>query len=224
MNLCAKDLNPFRSIVASSLFFYCKLEMIQFDKAGLHIHHVRFTCYRFFMCVFLQVHRRENTFEILRVHTDDIDITHLNCVSLSFGLLWKLKPYKNLQNLRTKCQNVSQIRRGKSYSKHQHRFACYYIYIFFFWRCTGSLFWRKTTSPLRKTKVQQKGMFSVNTQLPIHLPGTRRQCSTIWDRRESPMIWYSITFAVWFFSNNICWYKVFGEKQEKNGDSWWVRS
>ena len=68
-----------------------------------------------------------------------------------------------------------------------------------FWRCTGSLFWRETASPLRKTKVQQKGMFSVNTQLLIHLPGTRRQCSTIWDRRESPMIWYPITFAVWFF-------------------------
>ena len=81
-----------------------------------------------------------------------------------------------------------------------------------FWRCTGSLFWRETASPLRKSKVQQKVMFSVNTQLPIHLPGTRRQCSTIWDRRESPMIWYSITFAVWFFSNNICWYKVFGER------------
>lgn len=51
MNPCAKDLNPFRSIVASILFFCCKLEMIQFDKAGLHIHHVRFTCYRF-LCVF----------------------------------------------------------------------------------------------------------------------------------------------------------------------------
>ena len=202
MNLCTKDLNPFRSIVASSLFFYCKLEMIQFDKAGLHIHHVRFTCYRFFMCVFLQVHRRENTFEILRVHTDDIDITHLNCVSLSFGLLWKLKPYNFL---RTKSPNVSQIRRGKSYAKHQHRFACYYIYFFFFGGVQAVFFWRKTTSPLKKTKVQQKGMFSVNTQLPIHLPGTRRQCSTILGQERIP---YDLVFnhiCCVFFSNNICW-------------------
>lgn len=171
MNLCAEDLNPFRSIVASSLFFYCKLEMIQFDKAGLHIHHVRFTCYRFFMCVFLQVHRRENTFEILRVHTDDIDITHLNCVSLSFGLLWKLKPYKNLQNLRTKCQNVSQIRRGKSYSKHQHRFACYYIYIFFFGGVQAVFFGGRQRVLLGKPRFNKRGCFPSILSCRYTFPG-----------------------------------------------------
>lgn len=56
------------------------------------------------------------------IHTDDI--THLNCVSLSCWLLWKLKPYNFL---RTKSENVNQVRRGKSYSKHQHRFVCYYF-------------------------------------------------------------------------------------------------
>lgn len=119
----------------------------------------------FFMCVFLRVHRRENTFEILRVHTDDIDITHLNCVSLSFGLLWKLKP---CNFLRTKCQNVSQVPRGKSYSKHQHRFASYYI---FFGGVQAVFFGGRQRVLLGKPRFNKRGCFPSILSCRYTFPG-----------------------------------------------------
>ena len=130
MNHCAKDLNPFRSIVASILFFYCKLEMIQFDKAGLPIHLFALLA----KCIEENIHLKYSVCTYRRHYTFEL------CVLIMWVTL-ETETIHFSSNKMSKCQPGSK-------RKVIFKASTSFCLLLFFGGVQAVFFWRKTTSPL----------------------------------------------------------------------------